>query len=78
MIFSYDFDGFLFETLQATVYYIRQSDKGSSSVQTFVARSVGSGKKSEKEILSESLLAFPAWVSFPDFSRAEWINDLLK
>ena len=60
------------------MYYIRQSDVDSSKVETFISRVVGSTKKTEKEVLAENLLAFPAWVAFPDFSRAEWINDLLR
>ena len=63
---------------QATVYYIRKSDSDISNVDTLIPRTVGFAKKTEKEVLAENLLAFPAWVAFPDFSRAEWINDLLR
>ena len=34
-------------------------------------------QKKEKEVLSETLSAFPAWVAFPDFDRVEWINQIL-
>ena len=34
--------------------------------------------KNEKELLTESISILPSWVSFPDFDRVEWINQVLS
>ena len=32
----------------------------------------------EPDVLGRSLDSFPSWVSFPDFDRAEFVNDILR
>ncbi len=37
-----------------------------------------SSLSSESDVLGRSLSSFPSWVAFPDFDRAEFVNDLLR
>lgn len=76
LIFNLGF-GFGWILFLATGYYLLESQREESSVDTLIPRLIGD-KKSEKEILAETLTSFPAWVSFPDFSRVDWINDILR
>ncbi len=56
---------------------MKHDDRSKSNVETYITSIVGQ-KKSEKEVLSENLLAFPSWVAFPDFCRVEWLNKVIQ
>lgn len=60
----------------ATVHYAKYRQKTNGLSETIIARLSAMG--SEQEVLGSALKHFPAWVSFPDFERTEWINDILK
>jgi len=62
---------------QSIAYFLQHEDCARSSTDTYVAKLIGQ-KRSEKEVLSENLMAFPSWVVFPDFCRVEWLNNVIQ
>ncbi|TRY62841.1 hypothetical protein TCAL_08192 [Tigriopus californicus] len=59
----------------ATVHFIKFRHAKEGLSDTICAKL--STLTSEKEVIGSSLEHFPSWVSFPDFDRVEWINDIL-
>ena len=71
-----DFPNFFYFNFQSAIYFVQKSDPESSYSKTICNQAVKSGSKSENS--TENLSQFPAWVTHPDFSRAEWLNEVIR